>query len=76
MADKTPSSAPVDAAAENLRKRNTPLRTHSREDARRAVLELNALEEKEVKDDKDRKTFGRTPGGTGMCRSCCFVKCY
>jgi phosphatidylethanolamine N-methyltransferase len=58
-----PSSA--DAATESLRKRNTPIRAHSKEDARRAVLELNALEEKEVKDDKDRKTFGRTPGGTG-----------
>ncbi|ETI21213.1 hypothetical protein G647_07558 [Cladophialophora carrionii CBS 160.54] len=53
-----------DAATESLRKRNTPLRVNSKEDARRAVLELNALEEKEVKDDKDRKTFGRTPGGT------------
>ncbi len=58
-----PSSA--DVATESLRKRNTPLRANTKEDARRAVLELNALEEKEVKDDKDRKTFGRTPDGTG-----------
>ena len=55
----------LEAVTESLRKRNTPLRTHSKEDARRAVLELNALEEKEVKDDNQRKTFGRTPGGTG-----------
>src|ERR1700761_6325839 len=58
----TPSS--VDSPAESLRKRNTPIRTHSKADARRAVLELNALEEQEIKDDKDRKTFGGTPGGT------------
>ena len=58
-------SSSLDAATESLRKRNTPLRANSKEDARRAVLELNALEEKEAKGENDRKTFGRTPGGTG-----------
>ena len=35
------------------------------EEARRAVLHLNALEEKDDKTERDRKTFGRTPDGIG-----------
>lgn len=51
---------------EGLHKRNVPLRANTSEDARQTVLELNALEEKkDVKDEKDKKTFGRTPDGTG-----------
>ena len=51
---------------EGLRKRNAPLRANSTAEARATVLELNALEEeKDVKDETDKKTFGRTPGGTG-----------
>lgn len=51
--------------AENLRKRNVPIRARSEDEARNAVLELNAQEERTTKDEKDRKTFGRTPDGTG-----------
>lgn len=54
------------AGREGLRKRNLSFSAISPEEARRAVLELNALEEKEdVKDEKDKRTFGRTPDGTG-----------
>ena len=59
------TSAPAPDKDE-LRKRNAPIRVNTSEEARQTVLELNALEEnKDVKDEKDKKTFGRTPGGTG-----------
>jgi hypothetical protein len=51
--------------AENLRKRNVPIQARSEDEARNAVLQLNAHEERTSKDEKDRKTFGRTPDGTG-----------
>lgn len=50
--------------------RNAPIHANTEEDARQAVLQLNALEEKSAKDEKDRKTYGRTPDGTGMYPSC------
>lgn len=51
---------------EELRRRNAPIRANTSEEARQTVLELNALEEKkDVEDEKEKKTFGRTPGGTG-----------
>jgi hypothetical protein len=48
-----------------LRERNVSLQTNDDVVARKAVLHLNALEEKAEKKDKDRKTFGRTPDGIG-----------
>ena len=51
--------------AENLRKRNVPIQAKSEAEARNTVLELNAHEERTTKEEKDRKTFGRTPDGTG-----------
>lgn len=51
--------------AENLRKRNVPIQARSEAEARNTVLELNAHEERTTKEEKDRKTFGRTPDGTG-----------
>ena len=50
---------------EGLHQRNVPVQAKSTEDARQTVLQLNALEEKTGKDDADKKTFGRTPDGTG-----------
>ncbi|KIW82340.1 hypothetical protein Z517_05367 [Fonsecaea pedrosoi CBS 271.37] len=64
MAEIMAKPSTGDSATENLRRRNAPIRANTQEDARKAVLELNALEEKEAKDEKDRKTFGRTPDGT------------
>lgn len=51
--------------AQGLRQRNVPIRAGSVEDARKAVLQLNALEDKTDKVDSEKKTFGRTPDGTG-----------
>lgn len=50
---------------EGLRKRNVAIYAPSDEDARSAVLRLNALEETSAKREEDKKTFGRTPDGTG-----------
>ena len=60
---------------EGLRERNKPVRTNTAEDARKAVLELNAVEERANKNEDDKKTFGRTPDGTGRPRHkyCCAV---
>jgi phosphatidylethanolamine N-methyltransferase len=59
----------TDKAALNtqgLRERNINLQARDDEEAREAVLQLNALEEKADKNEKDKKTFGRTPDGVGM----------
>lgn len=50
---------------QGLRERNVSIQTNGDEEARKAVLHLNALEEKAEKQDKDKKTFGRTPDGIG-----------
>lgn len=55
----------AESAAEGLRKRNAPIHASTQEEARQAVLDLNAAEEKSDKKEQDRKTFGRTPNGTG-----------
>lgn len=58
----------VDSAAEGLRQRKAPIRANTSAEARQAVLDLNALEENSEKEEKDRKTFGRTADGTGLSR--------
>ncbi|KIX08228.1 uncharacterized protein Z518_02884 [Rhinocladiella mackenziei CBS 650.93] len=58
------TEASLDAAAECLRKRNAPIKAETEEEARKTVLELNAFEEKSSKDEKNRKTYGRTSDGT------------
>lgn len=57
--------AEAEAATEGLRKMNTPIHADTEAEARQVVLNLNAVEEKSDKQEKDRKTFGRTPDGTG-----------
>jgi phosphatidylethanolamine N-methyltransferase len=52
--------------ADNLRERNVPVRARTDDDARKAVLELNAHEERTQKDEQNRKTYGRTPEGIGL----------
>ena len=52
--------------ADNLRERNVPVRARTEDDARKAVLELNAHEERTQKDEQNRKTYGRTPEGIGL----------
>jgi hypothetical protein len=52
--------------ADSLRERNVPVRARTEDDARKAVLELNAYEERTQKDEQNRKTYGRTPEGIGL----------
>ena len=42
-----------------------PLHAESAETAQDAVKALNEQEAKQDKDEKEKKTFGRTPDGTG-----------
>lgn len=62
-------SAPDPIDAEGLRQRNVPVQANSSDEARKAVLQLNALENETDKVDSDKKTFGRTPDGTGKHRN-------
>ena len=48
---------------EGLRERNVPLRASSEEDAKKVVQELNRQSEENT---KEKKTYGRTPDGTGQ----------
>lgn len=43
----------------------TPQKRESSADAREKVLELNSAEDMNGKDEKDRRTYGRTPDGIG-----------
>lgn len=52
------------AESDGLRQRNVPVQATSTEEARQAVLQLNALEEKTKRNETDKKIFGRTPDGT------------
>ncbi|KIV93589.1 hypothetical protein PV10_04792 [Exophiala mesophila] len=53
----------VDMAADGLRKRKDSNQKATEDEARQAVLHLNALEENSDKAEKDRKTYGRSPDG-------------
>lgn len=53
------------ADTEGLRQRNIPVQVDSSEEARQAVLQLNALEERSTRDKGRKKTYGRTASGTG-----------
>jgi len=59
------NTADPSSEVEGLRKRNVSIHAASEAEARKAVLKLNALEENASKKDEDKKTFGRTPDGTG-----------
>lgn len=43
-----------------------PQQAHSVDAARQAVVDLNNAEEHAEKDEKEKRTYGRTPNGTGM----------
>jgi phosphatidylethanolamine N-methyltransferase len=53
------------ADGSQLRERPTakPLHMHDSESAKQKVLELNEQEDR--KDEREKKTYGRTPDGTG-----------
>ena len=65
-----PDGAPgIDASGlrERLPQRpEAPQKAESVETAQDAVKQLNEQESKQDKDEKEKKTFGRTPDGTGM----------
>lgn len=42
-----------------------PRQAESSDAARNAVMELNAAEERADTDERDKKTYGRTPDGRG-----------
>ena len=50
---------------EGLRERHVPQQACSAEEAEEIVQGLNNEEHLARKDEKDKKTFGRTPDGTG-----------
>jgi hypothetical protein len=59
---------------EGLRERiphqaEAPVKTEDTHVASDSVKELNAKEAGEQKDEKDKKTFGRTPDGTGAYKT-------
>lgn len=62
-----------DLDTSGLRERNVPIHTGTEDAARAAVIGLNAEEENGGKDEKDRKTFGRTPDGTGTLNNSMLV---
>jgi hypothetical protein len=62
MGDMSPEYG---SEVEGLRKRNVSIHVASEAEACKAALELNALEERAPKKEEDKKTFGRTPDGTG-----------
>lgn len=55
------------ADSSQLRERPSikPLHLHNSEDAKQKVLELNEQEDMDSKDEKKKRTYGRTPDGTG-----------
>ncbi|KZF23264.1 phosphatidylethanolamine methyltransferase [Xylona heveae TC161] len=55
--------SPVDLNDEGLRERSSK-QVGSTEKAKETVQQLNALEEDDAKDEKEKRTFGRTPDGT------------
>ena len=51
-----------------LRERNIPQHAPTVELAKKTVQDLNAEEYHSGKDERTRRTFGRTPDGVGTCR--------
>jgi len=58
------------AEGNRLRERPSakPLQLHNSDDAKHKVLELNEQESKASKQNGQKRTYGRTPDGTGMCK--------
>lgn len=50
-----------------------PLHLHNSDDAKERVLELNDQEDRAHKDEEKKRTYGRTPDGTGMLSYCNFT---
>ena len=52
--------------ADTLKERNVPVQAQTQDQARQAVIELNAQEERSNKEEHKRRTYGRTPDGIGV----------
>jgi len=64
--DVSHSSSDLDAIG--LRERTVKQQARSASEAKETVQELNTEEQDAAKPEKDKKTFGRTPDGTGRYR--------
>ena len=64
------ADAETQVNAEGSRRRDLPsakpLHLHNSDDARQKVLELNEEEDKGRDNGRQKRTYGRTPDGTGM----------
>lgn len=63
MADVGGDHTPVEDSGLRERASAKPLHIDNADEARQRVLQLN--EEEESKQEKDKRTYGRTPDGTG-----------
>lgn len=64
MSSSLGSDGPAELQLREQKALNSDLK--ARQTAKEKVLELNTAEEETGKDEKEKKTFGRTPDGTGM----------
>lgn len=62
----TPNTSRV---RERQRPSAKPLHLNNSDDARQKVLQLNEEEDKEHRDGGEKRTYGRTPDGTGTFTS-------
>jgi phosphatidylethanolamine N-methyltransferase len=69
MAEVNHNGARADGSQLRERPSAKPLHLHNSEDAKERVLELNKQEEKDGKHDSKKRTYGRTPDGTGVSAS-------
>jgi phosphatidylethanolamine N-methyltransferase len=65
MADVSHDGSNADGSQLRERSSAKPLQLHNPEDAKQKVLDLNNQEEKDGKCAESRRTYGRTPDGTG-----------
>jgi hypothetical protein len=59
-----------------LRVRNITQQVEPTQGAKSLVEGLNAEQEGTVETDKEKKTFGRTPNGTGKCCHCSYLQAH
>jgi hypothetical protein len=65
MTDVSHDGSNADGSQLRERPSAKPLNLHNSEDAKQKVLDLNNQEEKDGKGVESRRTYGRTPDGTG-----------
>jgi|TARA_R110002003_G_scaffold1264_3_gene22803 hypothetical protein len=70
MADENNAGTVADGSQLRERLSAKPQHLRNADDAKRKVLELNDHEDKSKKDEQDKRTFGRTPDGTGAYSQC------